>query len=204
MEDDVIFCNLFSLYNIVHDNIPQCYQRLPYVLGYPLYLHGQHNLWDLPVSWYINDSFNLSTIQIEADVNIHSIFSLYRCYSQPNGSYTLKGEPSITCFEGKWNQLLAGSIIGILGYDILIPASFAYIVFRVRDRTSDSQFNSTFGYLTRRWDKQYYWWQLVIMARKLLISFAITTFAVTIDLQVRSSRVLSSIFLCWYLRILPE
>lgn len=53
-----------------------------------------------------------------------------------------------------------------------------HLFFSGKDKVHEDSFHQTFGYFTQRFRHECYWWQMVTIARKFLLSFLIVTFAV--------------------------
>eukprot|EP01114_Cavostelium_apophysatum_P014275 TRINITY_DN3657_c0_g1_i6.p1 TRINITY_DN3657_c0_g1~~TRINITY_DN3657_c0_g1_i6.p1 ORF type:complete len:1502 (-),score=352.50 TRINITY_DN3657_c0_g1_i6:67-4572(-) len=112
-------------------------------------------------------------------------FEIFRCYSQPDGTDSLVVAPSITCYESQWYGLVPPSIISMVVWGLGTPLLFALLLYLHKKKRlgSESKANRTVSYLMSRWKEEKFYWQLIIMLRKFLVSFVISTFASTIDLQ---------------------
>eukprot|EP01047_Picozoa_sp_COSAG01_P037140 COSAG01_NODE_2933_length_6829_cov_10.437890_2_plen_1407_part_01 len=86
------------------------------------------------------------------------------------------------CETGSWHDLqdtgstvpypvLAGvSLFAASLYGIGIPTLFFYIMYKHRDEIKEHTFVRKYGFLTSKTSERYYWWEVAIITRKLMVS----------------------------------
>ena len=55
-------------------------------------------------------------------------------------------------------------------YGFGIPLGFFVILYRGRNRLNQTDFGKKFGYLYKRYDAEWYWWETVVLLRKLILA----------------------------------
>jgi len=97
------------------------------------------------------------------------------CTRLPDGSSFLNANPEIVCHSGTHRLYMAFGSIGLVLYSIGMPAAISWILWRGRkDRMLDSpQFQRRFGWLYLKFEAEWYWWELMILARRLAFAFLV-------------------------------
>uniref|UniRef100_A0A061S044 Metabotropic glutamate receptor 2/3 n=1 Tax=Tetraselmis sp. GSL018 TaxID=582737 RepID=A0A061S044_9CHLO len=103
---------------------------------------------------------------------------VFRCEELPDGSSFLSRAPGVECGTAYHRIYMAMGVLGLVVYSVGIPLAFMVILEygRVHDLFSQERFSSRFGWLYLRYEKDWYFWELVIMARRVLL-VAILVFA---------------------------
>ena len=86
--------------------------------------------------------------------------------------------PPLQLFDGwfgatrslKYFDLLALGWFFTVLYGLGIPVTFFVILYRGRNRLNQTDFGKKFGYLYKRYDAEWYWWETVVMLRKALLA----------------------------------
>ncbi|KAJ6249788.1 insulin-like growth factor binding protein [Anaeramoeba flamelloides] len=90
-------------------------------------------------------------------------------YDSSSKNYVFQPEPNYNCFEKWWYQFLPFSIISIVLYIIGIPILIVYLLIKNSKILTERQFDLKFGLLCTRYNKNFFFWEIVIMIRKLFL-----------------------------------
>eukprot|EP01156_Anaeramoeba_ignava_P010784 Anaeramoba_ignava/a480793_53.p1 GENE.a480793_53~~a480793_53.p1 ORF type:complete len:917 (+),score=259.65 a480793_53:298-3048(+) len=114
------------------------------------------------------------------------VFDLFSCTKQADGIYTLNAAPSYRCYNDPWWKKMAvgGVLFGLL-YVIGIPAFIIFMLFYHSKKYNDEMFYSRLSLLCSRFRREWFFWELIVMARKALFVFALLYFNFASDLQIR-------------------
>ena len=107
----------------------------------------------------------------------------YTCSATSDGRYVLDMDPTVQCGVGWHQALLLPAIAGTIVYVIGIPLFFALTLLQhrrllsVRDLIDDKHpsfgdleaAEQRFGFLFRRYEAEYHWWELMFFFRKLAL-----------------------------------
>ncbi|KAJ6248224.1 insulin-like growth factor binding protein [Anaeramoeba flamelloides] len=120
---------------------------------------------------FINNFINAYTVLLSLIYLslCYSILEVFDCTKQSNGVYTLNSEQHITCYDSSYYKHLASIIIFGLVYIIGTPIFLGWLMFHYSKKLTDKLFDEKFGLLCSRYKKEYFYWELVIMIRKLFI-----------------------------------
>ncbi|KAJ5073141.1 insulin-like growth factor binding proteinn-terminal [Anaeramoeba ignava] len=114
------------------------------------------------------------------------IFTLFSCTKQANGVYTLNAAPSYRCYNDPWwkKMVIPGAIFGFL-YVIGIPALIIFMLVYHSKYHTEKVFDSRLSLLCSRFRREWFFWELVVMARKAIFVFVLLYFNFIADLQIR-------------------
>ena len=102
---------------------------------------------------------------------VEYFFGVFNCYDI-DGTKKLKGDLEIVCYEGPhlfWAFFVALPCILVWGLGIPF---FAYILLqREKERLKRIEVREKFGFLYNGYKKDFYYWEVVIMYRKILVVF---------------------------------
>ncbi|KAJ6234052.1 insulin-like growth factor binding protein [Anaeramoeba flamelloides] len=95
---------------------------------------------------------------------------IFNCkYDSYSEKYIFEPEPNYYCFESWWKKLLPLSIISIVLYIVGIPILIVYLLVKNSKVLTEKEFDLKFGLLCSRYSKSFFFWEIIIMIRKLLI-----------------------------------
>eukprot|EP00742_Colponemidia_sp_Colp-10_P005814 GILJ01006218.1.p1 GENE.GILJ01006218.1~~GILJ01006218.1.p1 ORF type:complete len:3271 (-),score=422.50 GILJ01006218.1:185-9997(-) len=101
--------------------------------------------------------------------------SIYQCYPQPNGTYSLVSNPSTECYGSEWGSLLPLSIIFILFY---LCGSFAFCAYLAYEALysyfNNREFRIRYISILGKFRTNMWWWNLVMFLRKVVIAMSVT------------------------------
>eukprot|EP00239_Pterosperma_sp_CCMP1384_P005923 CAMPEP_0197854254 /NCGR_PEP_ID=MMETSP1438-20131217/24333_1 /TAXON_ID=1461541 /ORGANISM="Pterosperma sp., Strain CCMP1384" /LENGTH=834 /DNA_ID=CAMNT_0043468927 /DNA_START=69 /DNA_END=2573 /DNA_ORIENTATION=- len=85
--------------------------------------------------------------------------------------YYLTADPSIECwtFKGTWGTLFPFAVIALLAYPVGIYLMFGLLLYSARGRTDEPAAKNILGFLYARYQKDWYWFELVVLARKSIV-----------------------------------
>ena len=129
----------------------------------------------------------------------HILFASFSCI-EIEGKQRLLSDLDIVCWEGN-HQIFFNCIIipGLIIYVLALPAFFCYVVHSQREmielnaikqdlnkvkQLQVEKFITRFGFLFNGYKKQYLYWDLIVMMRKVLVIFA-TEYLKTISNEIQ-------------------
>ncbi|KAJ5068582.1 g protein-coupled receptor-related [Anaeramoeba ignava] len=114
------------------------------------------------------------------------VFSLFSCTKQSEGVYTLDADPAYRCYNDPWwkKMIIPGAIFGVV-YVIGIPIFIVFMLVYHSKNYNEEMFDLRLSLLTSRFRKEWFFWELIVMARKLLFVFTLLYFNFATDFQIR-------------------
>jgi len=102
---------------------------------------------------------------------VQYMFSIFNCY-EVDGESRVFENMAIVCYEGYFSLFAFGvGIPGIVIWGLGIPF-FAYILLRqVKHKLQLTETREQYGFLYRGYKKQFFYWESVIMYRKITLIF---------------------------------
>ena len=88
----------------------------------------------------------------------------------PDGDWFLQADPKVQCYTHKWWSYMVGNILFFLVYMVACPAACVYYTYRNSQYLEHSKVRLKFGFLFRGLKPRYWYWELVCMARKVVIA----------------------------------
>jgi hypothetical protein len=95
------------------------------------------------------------------------VLSAFRCYPQEDGSFTLLPSPSHDCYDSEWYSNLWIIVLGI-SFLVYLPVQVVLILWK-NQKISSNMFFARYGVLVSPYKKQYFYWEVILMMRKLLL-----------------------------------
>mmetsp|Transcript_7195 Transcript_7195/g.20279 ORF Transcript_7195/g.20279 Transcript_7195/m.20279 type:complete len:703 (+) Transcript_7195:45-2153(+) len=107
------------------------------------------------------------------------------CGRLPDGSQYVMAGPQVMCWEGVHILYVALSTIGLIIYTIGVPVLFFMVLryARIHDLMRHDRFMKQWGWLYLRYEKEYYFWEIIIMVRRGLLVAVLVTFQMVPSLQ---------------------
>jgi len=99
----------------------------------------------------------------------------FSCLDLPDGSSYLAAAPEVTCWEGAHLHMIPVAILAALVYTVGVPMCF-FCILRHGAKNNlfkDPSFSRKFGWMFLRYEKEWYWWELVILGRRFLFCLAV-------------------------------
>jgi len=121
-----------------------------------------------------------------------------------DGSYYLRADISLPCYDSQWMRHAFLSILGILLYTIGIPF-FIYLLLR-RNRHkiySSEKFKLRFGFIYIRYEPEFWFWELEEMCRKIVMVCAVPLISPGTPSQVVCAMLLTIIFFTAHMKCTP-
>ncbi|KAJ3440497.1 insulin-like growth factor binding proteinn-terminal [Anaeramoeba flamelloides] len=97
------------------------------------------------------------------------VLEYFDCTHNDNGSWSMDAKPEWFCFEGEWMKLFPVALVALIGYVFGIPIIMGLVLRHYSTRLTEEEFDQKFGLLSARYSKNFYYWEIVIMLRKLAI-----------------------------------
>jgi hypothetical protein len=86
-----------------------------------------------------------------------------------DGTSVMAKNSSVQCFSSTWKMHVYSYVIpfGVL-YGLVVPAFLSYILYTNRGNIESESFQNSFGFLTKRYRRDVYWFELVTILRRVL------------------------------------
>ena len=100
-------------------------------------------------------------------------FVVFNCFEYEKDKFVIESDYSLTCDMGDRdykNNYLKG-LMGIVFYGLGIPMTIFGLLYANRKRLDDRQVLELYGFIYDGFRKEFYWWEVFIMMRKLAIAF---------------------------------
>ena len=103
--------------------------------------------------------------------------SMLRCESDGLGGEFLRAEPELVCWRGLHAHYSTAAWAFTLFYCLVVPLTVVWVLLvRIPLRgLQDRRTGALFGFLYRRFVKEFYWWEAVEILRKAIFVFVITS-----------------------------
>jgi hypothetical protein len=114
------------------------------------------------------------------------LFSTLSCKELEPGEYWVRGNYDIECWNDKHTSYILWVVIpGIVIWGILAPAICLAILIQHRRNLKDIKIRLKLGFLFNGYNNQFYYWEFLIMYRKVLIIFC-STFLSSISINIQA------------------
>mmetsp|Transcript_3860 Transcript_3860/g.6766 ORF Transcript_3860/g.6766 Transcript_3860/m.6766 type:complete len:1674 (-) Transcript_3860:431-5452(-) len=144
----------------------------------------------LPVKSEVQDVFDkfiataaIALFMVYPGVSLTTL-KLFRCKNLGTDHSFLVHDMHIQCYtpEHKYYILVLG-VPSILVYIIGIPLVTLAILYRGRKHLTDPRFEIRFAFLYKGYKEEFYWWEMAVITRKILVIFITIYFASSVWLQ---------------------
>jgi hypothetical protein len=153
----LILCVSIGLLGAVTNHFKQ--QRLS--------VSDQVNRFIQTVVFVMNVSFTMQVVTLAQPFN---------CFQRSDGLYYLYSEQSRLCFDSEWNRNVQISSIYFILYLGFIPGFCGAALYKNRSNLDDALFRKRFGQLVAPYRVRYFWWEIVVIARKILLGLTFQVF----------------------------
>ncbi|KAJ3431555.1 insulin-like growth factor binding proteinn-terminal [Anaeramoeba flamelloides] len=119
----------------------------------------------------IRNFINSYTLLLSFLYLILSLKSLdfFRCEKIFDGTWRLKSSPNVICYGSWWlKHLIWVLFFGIL-YIIGIPVLLITLLIRYSKKLDEKKFDELFGLISYRYSKTWFFWEIIVMMRKLFM-----------------------------------
>merc|ERR1711916_116362 len=103
-------------------------------------------------------------------------FSLFGCRKDVTGRWVLNAAPWRSCYTSTWWSLFAFGLFGVVGYGFGLPAAVVGILYRARRDLDELSFVLRYGFLVGRFRSTGWYYEALIMCRKLGVVICMTFF----------------------------
>ncbi|KAJ6246281.1 insulin-like growth factor binding protein [Anaeramoeba flamelloides] len=98
------------------------------------------------------------------------IFQIFDCsVEDENGDREFEADPQHNCFDSWWWKLAPWAIFCGVIYIIGIPIALFWLMWKYSKKLDEQKFDEIFGLMCSRYSKSYFYWECMVMFRKLLI-----------------------------------
>ena len=111
----------------------------------------------------------IATVSVCYTLIISTTLDPFRCTFQVDGRRSLTTEPAIICYEGEWLSNLPIAVVAFVTYVVGIPVFFGAMLFSFRHRLSSPRAAGSIGYLYKKYEAEWFYWDVVVMVRKALL-----------------------------------
>lgn len=115
---------------------------------------------------------------------VQATFSMFSCLEIDSGEFWLLEDLEIRCWDGDHTfYTLAVALPGILAWGIGIPAFALILIYRNRAVLAEVETKAKYGFLYIGFDEKRYYWEFIILYRKICIIF-ISVFLAAVSTNV--------------------
>jgi hypothetical protein len=115
---------------------------------------------------------------------ISSIFSVFDCVLISNNTYVIRSNPSSRCFDKEWIQYVAEISFFAVLYLIIFPIRITFVFLRMRNNPQQ-RLNPVFLHLTRGFKPEFFWWDMVLLIKRLIFVMSSQFFFSSFDASFR-------------------
>jgi hypothetical protein len=111
---------------------------------------------------------------------------IFSCFEQPNfpGLFSLSDQSSIECYGSFWRSvLLPLALFGLTLYGVVFPLLLLRILLRPQSERCTLEFQARYGFLLSPYTDRFWWWEIVVVVRKALISVTLGALASQPEVQ---------------------
>eukprot|EP00163_Fabomonas_tropica_P014677 TRINITY_DN2669_c0_g1_i1.p1 TRINITY_DN2669_c0_g1~~TRINITY_DN2669_c0_g1_i1.p1 ORF type:complete len:1253 (+),score=231.12 TRINITY_DN2669_c0_g1_i1:224-3982(+) len=109
---------------------------------------------------------------------LERVFSHFTCTQQNDKTWVMEGNRSLTCYDRQWKIMLVPGLLCILLYCAILPGYFFYKL-KINRMHPSRDFSIVFRALYDDYHKRFWWWEIVIMVRIMLVLFTAGAFTST-------------------------
>ncbi|KAJ5073972.1 g protein-coupled receptor-related [Anaeramoeba ignava] len=114
----------------------------------------------------------------------YKVLQVFDCRKQSSGVYLFEPDTSLFCYHEWWMRLLPWAILFFVIYVVGIPLTLAILFFVSSKKMDEKTFDLHFGLLCARYTKRWFFWEIVIMIRKLFMTISQLFFSFDAILQL--------------------
>ena len=103
-------------------------------------------------------------------------FALFGCVKDEAGRWVFTADATRSCYNKAWFSLLPLGLISALVYGVATPLFVVYSLYSRRNLLDPITFVLRYGFLVNRFDTAFWYYEGVLMARKLLVVICMTFF----------------------------
>lgn len=89
----------------------------------------------------------------------------------------LDTSPDVVCSQGEWQRNFGAAVFFLLLVPVGVPLVFAGGLLAAKAKFDETTFALRYGFLTIRYKQQWFFYELIVILRKLLVVVAITFIA---------------------------
>ncbi|KAJ6230216.1 hypothetical protein M0813_06854 [Anaeramoeba flamelloides] len=97
------------------------------------------------------------------------VLDFFDCTKITDSNWTLDADPDYRCFTDWWFQMLPFVIVFGLLYIVGIPLFLIWMLWYHTRKVDEKVFEQRLGLLCNRYKKDFFYWELIVMARKIFI-----------------------------------
>ncbi|KAJ6235482.1 insulin-like growth factor binding protein [Anaeramoeba flamelloides] len=144
------------------------FKSIKYILFSPLYQSlSNRELKDLR-NIIINVYLTLLTLLYL--ILAQKSLEIFNCqFEQSSQKYLLSSDSNYYCFDSTWFKILPFGIIFTILNIVGTPSLIVYLLIKNSKKLNEKEFDLKFGLLCSRYYKNFFFWEIIIMVRKLFI-----------------------------------
>jgi hypothetical protein len=100
----------------------------------------------------------------------------FNCFRRDDGKYYLYADQSKLCYDTEWKQNVSASSFYFILYLAAIPGSCIAALYTYRHKLDEPLFKKRFGQLVAPYKKKYFWWEIVVISRKIVLGLTFQVF----------------------------
>ena len=102
-------------------------------------------------------------------------FYVFNCFEYEKDKFVIEADFSLTCdqSDSEYKKNYVKGWLGIICYGMGIPVTILLLLVKNRNKLTDRKVLELFGFIYHGFKRDYYWWEVFIMIRKLAILFCV-------------------------------
>eukprot|EP00475_Leptophrys_vorax_P014205 TRINITY_DN20609_c0_g1_i6.p1 TRINITY_DN20609_c0_g1~~TRINITY_DN20609_c0_g1_i6.p1 ORF type:complete len:331 (+),score=36.08 TRINITY_DN20609_c0_g1_i6:1-993(+) len=138
---------------------------------------------------------------------VSTSISPFDCKRNGTDSYFLRADPGIKCYDLSWNKNIAISVLFCLCYVVVLPCLLCYFFWKVgrniaiRDSKFMLKYRSLIHLLSRSYRKPFFYWELMLILKRLTFSLSSQFLLSNVDPTVRVWVSLLSLYVFGWLEV---
>ena len=105
---------------------------------------------------------------------ILSVFAPVRCAAQADGRSLMTSDLAVECGSREWKPLFNSMLVYGMIYLVVFPLIIASLFWRFREQIGSAEEQMLIGGLTRPYKKDFFWWEIVNVAKKIALTLALS------------------------------
>ncbi|KNC55095.1 uncharacterized protein AMSG_10693 [Thecamonas trahens ATCC 50062] len=146
-----------------------------FAVGFSIFrLYAAARKWTAPAKASMKYAFTNASVMAMFVMYLlvtNTALEIYPCTKQADGKYTMNREPSIRCYQGKWFELLVGSICAMIMFSLLMPLGVLKVLHKRRFNLWKRKNLARYGLLYLRYRPKYYFFEILVLVRKFGVVF---------------------------------
>eukprot|EP00475_Leptophrys_vorax_P028010 TRINITY_DN401_c1_g1_i5.p1 TRINITY_DN401_c1_g1~~TRINITY_DN401_c1_g1_i5.p1 ORF type:complete len:691 (+),score=123.41 TRINITY_DN401_c1_g1_i5:269-2074(+) len=118
----------------------------------------------------------LFIMMISYTMQVVTLVQPLNCFQRGDGYYYLYSDQSVRCLDQEWNRNVGFSALYFIIFLGIFPGVISTILYMNRHDLENPKFNKLFGQLVQPYRKKFFYWEAVVMMRKIFLALTFQVF----------------------------